>query len=66
MIEGEIYKIKGQDYYVNKKLVNTEVILEKLNRFGKDVHSVTYLNRDRTVNERLKDCPLNQERIIIK
>jgi len=66
MIEGEIYKIKGQDYYVKDKLVNTKVRLDKLFRFGSNSHSVTYLNKDDSINKTLKDCPLTNDRFLNK
>lgn len=65
MEETKEYKIKGQDYFVDGKLVNTRVIIDKLNGFGNIHHSVTYLNRDGSINNRLKRCPLNVERFLI-
>ena len=63
MTEGEIYEIKGQDYYVGKKLVKTKVRLNKLFRFGNKTHSVDYLNiDDESINKKLIDCPLSIER----
>jgi len=65
MEENKIYNIKGQDYIENGKLFNRKIIIDKLNGFGNNYHSVTYLNKDDSINYNTRKCILNIERIIL-